>query len=285
MHDTLTRAFDLLGIKLLDSVIVGKGCYYSLEEIRIAKHPVQVPLVAEPGIEEDFNAMEEIARKRLAENLELFRKNAELESEIKQISKEIAKAKAVCPGISVVPVPAAPVIPHEHGSMYLEFKKRVAKASTLTEINEIADEIFEIVEKGDGRMTKKDIDELLPDLRKKLPEEKRRARKPVEKKVEAPPPVMQVYKYSKPDTRAAVFMGKGFIRDMELERTITTNKLLAFSQEWYLFPPEEKRKRYGADIPTAFRNGVDQRKYTWEDLTAVYGIPAEYVQAWKKVAS
>ena len=285
MHDTLTRAFDLLGIKLLDSVIVGKGCYFSLEERRIAKHPVQIPLVTEPGIEEDFDVLEEIARKRLAENLDLFKKNAELESEIKQLSKEIAKAKVVCPGISVVPVPAAPVIPLEHGSMYPEFRKRVDQASTLTEINEIANDIFEIVEKGDGRMTKKDIDELLPNLRKKLPEEKRRARKPVEKRVEAPPPIQQVYVYSRPDTRAAVFMGTRFIRDLELERTIDANRLLAFSPDWYLLPAEEKRKRFGADIPTAFRSGVDQRRYTWEDLTAIYGIPAEYVQAWKKVAS
>ncbi len=284
MHDTLTRAFEYMAIRFLDSVIVGKGCYYSLEERRLTKHPAQVPLIiAEPGIEEDFDEMEEIARKRLAENLDLFRKNAALESDIEQLKKEIAKAKVVCPAISAVP--AAPAIPLEHGSMYQEFRKRVAQATTLIEINETADEIFEIVEEGNGRLTGKDIDELLPGLRKKMPEEKRRARIPVEKRVEAPPPVPQVYIYTRPDTRAAVYMGKGFVRDMELERNIAANKLLAFSPDWYLLPAEEKRKRYGADIPTAFRSGVDQRKYSWEDLTAIYGIPAEYVQAWKKVAS
>ena len=98
-------------------------------------------------------------------------------------------------------------------------------------------------------------------------------------------PGPQVYKYSRSDTRATVFMGKSFIRDLELERTVERNRLLEYPAEWYLLPPEEKRRRYGADIPTAFKSGVDQRRYSWEDLTAVYGIPAEYVQAWKKVAS
>lgn len=219
MHDTLTRAFEFIGINLLDSVIVGKGCYYSLEERRLAKYPVQVSLVAEPGIEEDFEELEEQSRKRLAENLELSRKKTALEAEIKQINIELAAVKASCPAVSAIP--AAPAAPP-----YQEVRKQV-----------------EI------------------------------------------PPGPPAYKYSRPDTRTAVFMGTGFVRDMELERTVENNRLLEYPAEWYLFPPEEKRRRYGADIPTAFKSGVDQRRYSWEDLTVVYGIPAEYVQAWKKVAS
>ena len=283
MHDTLARAFEYIAIRFLDSVIVGKGCYYSLEERRLAKQPLQIPLVTEPGIEEDIDILEEISRKRLAENLELFRKKVALESEIEQLKKDIANARIVCPAISVVP--AAPAIHTEHGSRYLEFKKRVAQASTPTEISETADEIFEIVEEGNGGLTMEDINELLPILRKKIFEEKRMTRKPIERRVEAPPPVPQIYKYTRPDIRATVFKTKRFVRDLELERTIVSNKLLTFAPEWYLLPPEEKLKKYGADVPTAFRKRIDLRIYSWDDLTAVYGIPAEYVQAWKMAAS
>ncbi len=52
MHSKLTQAFDLVGIKLLDSVIVGKGCYYAYSEGAFTRTPAQAsptiaPVVAE----------------------------------------------------------------------------------------------------------------------------------------------------------------------------------------------------------------------------------------------
>ena len=44
MHGKLTDAFAIVGIKLLDSVVVGKGCYYSYAERGTYKRAVQVPL-------------------------------------------------------------------------------------------------------------------------------------------------------------------------------------------------------------------------------------------------
>lgn len=263
-------------------------------------------------LEQEFAELDDVARRRLGENLELSRRNEELEREIRRHREELAKVKAAPPaaappGVPAPPVPAAP--PAAHGSMYQEYRRRISEVTTIPEINDLASEIFDIAERGEySKLTKGDISELLEDLRKiserramklaemRIPELKPKIRKvkPAEREIEGiegipflgvlPPQVM--HRYLRSDIEEASFAGERFIIDHELVRTIMRNTLLLFPPQWYALPPNEKIKRYGWDIPSAFKHAVEYlHKFSWDDLVKDYGIPEKYVEAWKKSAS
>jgi hypothetical protein len=262
--------------------------------------------------EQEFTELDEIARKRLGENLDLSRRNTDLERELKRLKEEMAKAKAVPPaalppGAPVPPVPAAPpaALP-VHGSMYDEYLMRISEVITMHELDELASEIFDIIEREEYyKLTRSDTDELMKRLREtserramklaemKIPELKPKIRKlPPMEGVEAPPaffgvlPPQVMHRYLRPDIEKAAFAGEEFVRDHELERTIIRNNLLLFPPQWYVFPPSEKIRRYGWDLSSAFRHAVEAlHKYSWEDLIKDYGIPEKYIEAWKKTAS
>lgn len=266
-------------------------------------------LAEQRTIEQEFAELEEIARNRLAENLGMIRRNEELEREVKRLREELAKARvappaAAPPGVPAPPVPAVP--PAAHGSMYQEYKKRVNEVTTIAEINDLASEIFDIAEREEyDKLTRSDISELLEDLRKtgerraiklaemRIPEIKPKVRKlPPMERVEALPPFIGVlppqvmHRYLRPDIEETEFAGERFIIDHELVRTIMRNTLLLFPPQWYALPPGEKVKRYGWDIPSAFKHAVEYlHKFSWDDLVKDYGIPEKYVEAWKKSAS
>lgn len=253
-------------------------------------------------LEQEFTELDEIARKRLSENLELFRRNEQLEAEVKRLKEELARVKAppaVPPGVPVLPVPAAPPA---HGSMYEEYKRLASEVVTMSDINDLAAEIYDIAEREEyDKLTKSDISELINQLREigerrsmRLAEmrieEKPRVRRPEEIRAELgvpafigvlPPQVM--HRYLRPDIERAVFAGEEFTRDYELERTIIRNNLLLFPPQWYAFPPGEKIRRFGWDLPAAFKHAVEYlHKFSWEDLIKDYGIPEKYVEVWKK---
>lgn len=271
----------------------------------------QEALTEQRTFEQEFAELDEVARRRLGENLELSRRNEELEREIRRHREELAKAKAAPPaaaplGVAVSPVPTAPPV---HGSMYQEYRIRISEVITIAKINDMAAEIFDIAEREEySKLTKGDIAELLEDLRKtgerratklaemKIPELKPKIRKvkPAEREIEGiegipflgvlPPQVM--HRYLRPDIEEASFAGEKFIIDHELVRTIMRNTLLLFPPQWYALPPDEKIKRYGWDIPSAFKHAVEYlHKFSWDDLVKDYGIPEKYVKAWKKSAT
>lgn len=265
-------------------------------------------------LEQEFAELDEIARKRLGENLELSRRNDALEKELKRLKEELEKMKAVPPSVPPgvpAPVPvAAPAVPSAHGSMYQEYKKRIGEVVLMHDIDDLASEIFDIAEREEhDKLTKSDISELMAQLRdiaerramdlaeKRLPEIKPKERKkPKEKtedvriRVEAPAffgilPPQVMHRYLRPDIETVVFQDIPFIRDYELERTIIRNNLLLFPPVWYALPPEEKISRYGWDLAGAFRHAVEYlHKFSWEDLIKDYGIPEKYVEAWRKGA-
>lgn len=259
-------------------------------------------LAEQQSLEEAFKELDEIARKRLAENLEMMRKNDEL-------LREIAKMKAAPP---VTAPPVAPPPSPEHGNRYQEFKGRISDFLTQREIDDIANEIFDIIEhKEFSRLTLKDADGLLIELRtiaqkksmleleKRIspPSAKRRAGKPREEVPEKPvkkrreeiimpfigiSPAQVVYRYTAPDTEKFVSMGEEFIRDFELERVIKYNRLLGFQEHWYTLSPFGKRERYGWDMASAMREAVEHlRKFTWVSLEKDFGIPRDYIEGWK----
>ena len=263
-------------------------------------------------LEQEFTELDEIARKRLGENIELSRRNEELERELKRLKEELAKAKAVPPaalppGAPVPPVPAVPpAAPPVHGSMYDEYLRRISQVFTIRDMDELASEIFDIAGREEyDKLTKSDVGELMKRLREiserramklaeiRLPEIKPKIRKLEEVRpgVEAPAfigvlPPQVMHRYLRPDIEKATFAGEEFVRDYELERTIIRNNLLLFPPHWYAFPPSEKKRRYGWDMSTAFKHAVEYlHKYSWEDLVRDYGIPEKYVDAWKKAAS
>ena len=260
-------------------------------------------------LEEEFAEIEEVAHRTLSDNLELSRRNTELERELKRLKEELAKAKAVPPAALPpgAPVPAfPPAAPPAHGSMYDEYLRRISEVITVRDMDELASEIFEIIEKEEYYLlTKSDIDELMKRLRviserramqlaeMKIPEIKPKIRKPEEVRpgVELPAfvgilPPQVMHRYLRPDIEKATFAGEEFVRDYELERTIIRNNLLLFPPHWYAFPPSEKKRRYGWDIATAFKHAVEYlHKFSWDDLIRDYGIPEKYVEAWKKSAS
>lgn len=261
-------------------------------------------------LEQEFSEVEEVARERLAENIELFRRNEELEKELKRLKEELVKAKVAPPALGMpAPAPPVPPAPPAHGSMYQEYKRRVSEVVTISDINELANEIFEIAEMEEyNTLTKSDIAELSEDLRRigerramrlaemKIPEVKPK-RRPKERpeevriRVEAPGfmgvlPPQVMHRYIHPDIETVSFDDTVFIRDHELERTIVRNNLLLFPPQWYALPPEEKIRRYGWDIATAMKHAVEYlHKFSWEDLIKDYGIPEKYVDAWRKAAS
>ena len=271
----------------------------------------QETLAEQRTLEQEFAELEEVARKRLGDNFELSRRNAELEKELKRLKEELAKAKAVPPaalppGAPVPPVPAAPpAAPPAHGSMYDEYLRRISEVITMHDLDELASEIFDIVEREEYyKLTKSDVDELMKRLREtserramqlaemKIPEIKPKKRKPEEIRpgVELPAfvgilPPQVMHRYLRPDIETSTFAGEEFVRDYELERTIIRNNLLLFPPHWYAFPPSEKKRRYGWDISTAFKHAVEYlHKFSWDDLVRDYGIPEKYVEAWKKAA-
>lgn len=252
---------------------------------------------------QEFEELEEVARKRLAENLELFRRNEALEAEVRRLKEELERVKAVPPPVAPpgVPAPPAPpaVVPPTHGSMYSEYRRLVSEVLTIDEINQLASEIFDIAEKEEfDKLTKSDIDELLSDLRKigerraiklaeiRLPKEKPAIRR-VPERVEAPPfigvlPPQVMYRYMRGDMEEMAFAGERFVVDHELVRTILRNNLLLFPTQWYYLPQSEKIKRYGWDIASAFKHAVEfLHKFSWDELEKDYGIPRKYIDAWR----
>lgn len=261
-------------------------------------------------LEEEFAEIEEVAHKTLADNLDLSRRNTELERELKRLKEELAKAKvvppmALPPGVPVPYVPAAPpAAPFVHGSMYDEYLRRISEVITMRELDELASEIFDIIEREEYyKLTRSDTDELMKRLRQtserramqlaeiRLPEIKPKIRRLEEIKpgVEAPVffgvlPPQVMHRYLRPDIEKASFAGEEFVRDYELERTIIRNNLLLFPPHWYAFPPTEKIRRYGWDMASAFRHAVEAlHKFSWDDLERDYGIPIKYIDAWRKI--
>ncbi len=252
-------------------------------------------------LEDEFTELDELARKRLSENLDLNRRNDEMERELKRLREELAKTKAP------VAQPAVPL--GEHGSEYQEFRGRITDFLRQRDIDDIANEIFDILEHQEfNRLTRKDAEEFLAELRtmaekksmealeKRIsPPAKRRAEKPEEV---SPPlrrrgeeitpqfigisPAQVVYRYTEPDMERFVSMGEEFVRDFELERVIKYNRLLGFPEPWYTMSPFGKREIYGWDIASAMREAVEHmRKFTWASLEKDFGIPRDYIEAWK----
>lgn len=262
-------------------------------------------------LEEEFSEIEEIAHRTLAENLELFRRNEGLEKEVKHLKEELAKKPAPpAPGIPVPPG-AAPALPPAHGSMFNEFRRRITEAVTLADLDEIAADIYDIAQHEEyDKLTRSDVSGLIALTREtyerrsarlaemRLPEKRKKPAKPGEKpteeeirikreRVEAPVffgilPPQVMHRYLRPDTETVVFQDMPFVRDYELERTIIRNNLLLFPPQWYALPPEEKYNRYGWDLASAFRHAVEYlHKFSWADLERDYGIPKEYIKAWR----
>lgn len=277
-------------------------------------------LAEQRTLQDEFAEVEEVARKHLEENLELSRRNRELGKEVERLKAELEKKAvpaALPPGAppAAPAAPAAPAITPEHGREYREFRKRITEFLTQKEIDEIANEIFDILEHQEvNRLTRKDAEELLAELRniaqkksmqeleKRIsPPAKRRAVKPREEVPEdmlparrrreeiAPPflgisPAQVVYRYTEPDMEKFVSMGEEFVRDFELERVIKYNRLLGFPEHWYTISPFGKRERYGWDMASAMREAVDHlRKFTWKRLIKDFGIPEDYIRAWQQL--
>jgi len=267
-------------------------------------------LAEQRTLESKFAELDEIARKRLGEILELSKKNEELEREVKRLKEAMAGGERIAP-----PVPTtAPLA--AHGSMYQEYRKRISEVFTIAGVSDLAAEIFDIAEHEEyDKLTKSDITELLEDLRKigerralKLTEMKIRgkpvirglpeigkeeglpARKREKREVPAypiPSGIPQIsYKYTTPDVETFTSMGDEFIRDFELERTIKINRLLLFPDHWYTLSPWGKREVYGWDMGSAMREAVQHlHKFSWDSLNRDYGIPKEYIKVWRATQS
>lgn len=259
-------------------------------------------LAEQRTLEQEFAELDEVARERLGENLQLSRRNEELEREVKRLKEVAARKEAIAP--QAAPVPAAP--PAAHGSMYQEYRKRITEVITMADVNDLASEMFDIAERAEyDKLTKRDITELMEELRKtserramklaemRIPEIKPTVRKvkPAERGIEGIPfigvlPPQIMHRYSNPDIEQVDFAGEKFVIDHELVRTIIRNNLLLFPIQWYMLPAAEKIRRYGWDLASAFRHSVEYlHKFSWDDLTKDYGIPKKYVEAWKKAAS
>lgn len=266
-------------------------------------------LAEQRTLEDEFAELDEIAKKRLSENLDLIRRNDEMEKELKRLREELAKAKAPVLPAEPLAAPALPAVSAEHGSQYKEYRGRITDFLRQWEIDDIANEIFDILEHQEfNRLTRKDAEEFLAELRtmaekksmealeKRIsPPAKRRAEKPKEEVPEkrrrekeiAPvfigiSPAQVVYRYTEPDMGTFISMGEEFVRDFELERVIKYNRLLGFPEQWYTMSPFGKRERYGWDMASAMREAVDHlRKFTWASLEKDFGIPRDYIEAWK----
>lgn len=277
----------------------------------------QEALAEQRTFEQEFAELDEVARKRLGENLELSRRNEGLEREIRRLKEELGRVKAPLPEVPlpVAPTPFAPTPPAAHGSMYEEYRRSISQAVTIADINDLANEIFEILEREEyNKLTRQDITELRDELRKaaesraiKLAEMRIPGAKPkirrvpaIEKEEEIPfrkrekrevpaypipsGKVQVVHVYTRPDTETFSSMGEEFIRDFELENTIKINRLLTFPDHWYTLSPWGKKEVYGWDLATAMREAVQHlHKFSWDSLIHDYGIPAEYIKAWKTI--
>lgn len=268
-------------------------------------------LAEQRSLESEFAEVEQVARQYLGENLELSRRNEDLRKEVERLKAELEK-KAVPVAVPPTALPgvAAPVPPPEHGNRYQEFRKRITDFLTQREIDDIANEIYDILEHKEFNMlTLKDAEEFLTELRtiaqkksmleleKRISPPPARRRKPEEEVPEKPvrrrreeiippfigiSPAQVVYRYTVPDTEKFVSMGEEFVRDFELERVIKYNRLLGFPEHWYTISPFGKRERYGWDMASAMREAVDHlRKFTWQSLIKDFGIPEDYIKAWK----
>lgn len=269
-------------------------------------------LAEQRTLEEEFAEVEQIARQYLGENLEVSRRNEELMREVERLKAELEKKVPALGAPPTAPLPAAPLPSPEHGSQYKEFRKRITDFLRQKEIDEIANEIFDILEHQEfNRLTRRDAEELLSELRtmaqrkSMLELEKRISPPPAKRKAAVPEkekperrrreeeivpafigisPAQVVYRYTEPDTAKFVSMGEEFIRDFELERVIKYNRLLGFPEHWYTISPFGKRERYGWDMASAMREAVDHlRKFTWKSLIIDFGIPEDYIRAWQQL--
>ncbi len=157
-------------------------------------------------LEQEYEELDEIARKRLDENLGLIRKNEELQKEIQRLKEEIEKTKVIQPviptptplppkaiEIKAVPQPTPepistptpppetppsppPAIPPTHGSLYEQFKIKINFARTVTELNKISADVFDILAKDETeKLTDADISELRQDLKQAFEAVERRS--------------------------------------------------------------------------------------------------------------
>lgn len=280
-------------------------------KIQIAE---QEALAEQRTLEQEFAELDEVARSRLGENLELSRRNEELQREVKRLKEELGRARTPLPGVPSPTVPITPAAPAVHGSMYNEYKRLISQVVTIAEVNDIANELFDIMERGEfNKLTKQDLAEMRDELSKiassraiKLAEMKLPGAKPIINKVPVaeeekelprrkrreavpafpiPSGIPQIsYKYNTPDVENFFSMGDEFIRDFELERTIKINRLLLFPDYWYTLSPWAKKEVYGWDMATAMREAVDHlHKFSWNSLNSDYGIPKGYIEAWRTV--
>ena len=311
----LKEVADLTYDEAKNKLITQYGTQKDLSEARLKARTVEAEakmeqaerevLAEQRTLETEFAEVEEVARRYLGENLELSRRNEELRREVARLKAELEK-KAVptalppaAPPAAPPAVPAVPVIPTERGSQYQEFRKRITDILPQREIDEIANEIFDILEHQEfNRLTRRDAEELLAELRtiaqrKSMLELEKRispppARMRREEKIAAPmpfigiSPAQVVYRYTAPETAMFVSMGAEFVRDFELERVIKYNRLLGFPEHWYTISPFGKRERYGWDMASAMREAVDHlHKFSWRSLEKDFGIPRDYIDAWK----
>ena len=78
-------------------------------------------LAEQKTLEDEFAEIEQVAKEYLADNLELSRRNQELESELRRTREELEKARAAIlaiPPVARVPTPLALGVPVAHGSQY-----------------------------------------------------------------------------------------------------------------------------------------------------------------------
>lgn len=191
------------------------------------------------SLEKEFKELDEIARKRLAENLDLTRRNETLEKEIQRLKTEIEKARAVpAPTVQkptpTLPPPKAPEIiptpppvtalptpppatptpppppPPEHGRLYATYKTRINFSRYPGEFNRIEAEIFDILAKDETeKLTDADISELREDIRKARESAERRAAEMAAR----PPPKITRPGAAPPAERAGVPTPTGPIRE------------------------------------------------------------------------
>jgi hypothetical protein len=150
------------------------------------------------SLETEFAELDEIARKRLAENLELIRKNDELEKEVKRLKTEIetkasptapptpaptiqAKAPPIIipskvPEIKIKAIPPQTTPPRDHGRLYDSLKIKINFSNSISELHRIADDIYGIMSRDEmEKLNDADISELLEDIGKARESIERRA--------------------------------------------------------------------------------------------------------------
>jgi hypothetical protein len=150
------------------------------------------------SLETEFAELDDIARKRLAENFELIRKNEDLEKEVNRLKTkfETEKVKALptppppilppkVPEIKTKPTPhtaATPTTPfttttpREHGHLYDKLKIKINFPNSISELQRIAHDIYGIMSRDEmEKLNDADISELLEDIGKARESMERRA--------------------------------------------------------------------------------------------------------------